>query len=197
MNIYTLQTPKACPFIGIFCMNMQKIHKCNRLPVTIKITGSLGLIFGRIPAAFASPGGRDRAIRSNLLAPLSAPPKVFPLLSLARGKPLRGLPEIRPQAMPFGGFGFLLRKIVAVTRAGAVSPSRVSSPLQRQGGVMTVRRSGIRYVATKPGSGARRPACAPLTFPADQGKLPFYASLKGRCQHCFFAWYVPPGGLNR
>jgi hypothetical protein len=31
MNIYTVQTPKACPLIGIFCMNMQKIHKCNRL----------------------------------------------------------------------------------------------------------------------------------------------------------------------
>jgi hypothetical protein len=31
MNIYTLQTPKVCPSIGIFCMNMQKIHKCNRL----------------------------------------------------------------------------------------------------------------------------------------------------------------------
>jgi hypothetical protein len=31
MNIYTLQTPKACPLIGIFCMNMQKIHKSHRL----------------------------------------------------------------------------------------------------------------------------------------------------------------------
>jgi hypothetical protein len=30
MNIYTLQTPKACQLIGIFCMNMQKIHKRNR-----------------------------------------------------------------------------------------------------------------------------------------------------------------------
>jgi hypothetical protein len=47
---------------------------------------------GRIAAACASLGGGDRAIRSNLLAPLFAPPKVFPLLSLARGKPLRGLP---------------------------------------------------------------------------------------------------------
>jgi hypothetical protein len=24
MNIYTVQTPKACPLIGIFCMYMQK-----------------------------------------------------------------------------------------------------------------------------------------------------------------------------
>jgi hypothetical protein len=31
MNIYTLKTPKTCPFIGIFCIFMQKIHKCDRL----------------------------------------------------------------------------------------------------------------------------------------------------------------------
>jgi hypothetical protein len=31
MNIYTLQTPKACPLIGIFCMYIQKIYKCTRL----------------------------------------------------------------------------------------------------------------------------------------------------------------------
>jgi hypothetical protein len=31
VNFYTLQTPKARWIIGIFCMNMQKIHKRNRL----------------------------------------------------------------------------------------------------------------------------------------------------------------------
>jgi hypothetical protein len=25
------QTPKACPLIEVFCMNMQKTYKCNRL----------------------------------------------------------------------------------------------------------------------------------------------------------------------
>jgi hypothetical protein len=46
MNIYTLQTPKACPIIGIFCIFMQKIHKCNRLPgADFDQQGGCGVLF--------------------------------------------------------------------------------------------------------------------------------------------------------
>jgi hypothetical protein len=56
MNIYTLQTPKACPLIEIFCIFMQKIHKCNRL-LASEGGAAIGVVAGdRLPAEAAFPG---------------------------------------------------------------------------------------------------------------------------------------------
>jgi hypothetical protein len=55
MNIYTLQTPEACPLIGIFCMNMQKITSatgCEEARSGVFTCNEIRYVYKR-PAAFA------------------------------------------------------------------------------------------------------------------------------------------------